>query len=178
MCEILGLQVFEDRWAKDLAAMSGGWFSPSEQRVLAGMLGGRINCPRTSSMGRLFDAMAALCGLGEETTFEGQAAMKLEFAADALGPVPPARESYRIPLQASKSGLVADSAPMVRQAVADRLKGTSAVQVSARFHNALADLALEIAAECRSGKNYTYRGVLPERPVDGTGPRTSTGRGF
>ena len=145
LCEILGLQVFEDRWAKDLAAMSGGWFSPSEQRVLAGMLGGRINCPRTSSMGRLFDAMAALCGLGEETTFEGQAAMKLEFAADALGPVPPARESYRIPLQASKSGLVADWEPMVRQAVADRLKGTSAVQVSARFHNALADLALEIA---------------------------------
>ena len=63
----------------------GSWFSEAEQRTLATMLARGINCPRTSSMGRLFDAVAALCGFWQEMTFEGQAAMKLEFAAEARG---------------------------------------------------------------------------------------------
>jgi len=57
------------------------WFSPSEQKGLRSMLHQKANCPRASSMGRLFDAVAALCGLGERISFEGQAAMALEFAA-------------------------------------------------------------------------------------------------
>ena len=43
---------------------------------------GDVNSPRTSSMGRLFDAVAAICGLPPVISFEGQAAMALEFAAD------------------------------------------------------------------------------------------------
>ena len=70
------------------------WFSESEQRALAAILARGINCPRTSSMGRLFDAVAALCGFWQEMTFEGQAAMKLEFAAEAE-----ITESYSIPLR-------------------------------------------------------------------------------
>ncbi len=57
------------------------WFSPTEQAGLRSMLRRRVNSPRTSSMGRLFDAIAALCGLGSRISFEGQAAMALEFAA-------------------------------------------------------------------------------------------------
>ena len=67
-------------------------------------------------MGRLFDAVAALCGLGQEMTFEGQAAMKLEFAAEAE-----ISESYAIPLRASESGLIADWEPMIRQILDERL---------------------------------------------------------
>ena len=92
-----------------------------------------MNCPRTSSMGRLFDAVAALCGFGQEMTFEGQAAMNLEFAAEEE-----ITESYSIPLRASEGGLIADWEPMVRQILAERLRGELAGRISARFHNALA----------------------------------------
>ena len=121
------------------------WFSEREQRALAPMLARGLNCPRTSSMGRLFDAVAALCGLGQEMTFEGQAAMKLEFAAEEE-----VTESHSIPLRASASGLVADWEPMIRQVLDERLRGESAGRISARFHNGLAQLAVELArkADC------------------------------
>ena len=116
------------------------WFSESEQRAFAAMLARGVNCPRTSSMGRLFDAVTALCGLGQEMTFEGQAAMKLEFAAEAE-----IAESYAIPLRASESGLVADWEPMIRQILDECLGGEPVGRISARFHNALAGLALDLA---------------------------------
>ncbi len=57
-----------------------GAFSPNELPVLHQMLMKRFNAPLTSSVGRLFDAVAALIGLRQRTSFEGQAAMELEFA--------------------------------------------------------------------------------------------------
>ena len=76
----LGLlfEMFGER-AKEYAA---AWFRPSEIDTLLSILTHGVNSPRTSSMGRLFDGVAALCGLPPVISFEGQAAMALEFAAD------------------------------------------------------------------------------------------------
>ncbi|GAB4143118.1 carbamoyltransferase HypF [Thermopirellula anaerolimosa] len=63
-------------------------FRADECRVLMRLLEGGTLCPRTSSAGRLFDAAAALLGFGENASFEGQAAMKLQFAAEDF------REAY------------------------------------------------------------------------------------
>ena len=59
-------------------------------------------------------------------------------------------ESYSIPLRASESGLIADWEPMIRQILDERLEGEPAGRISARFHNALAGLALDLAqaADC------------------------------
>ncbi len=76
MFEILG---------DDARKYAAEWFDKKELDTLVAMLAGGLNSPRTSSMGRLFDAVAALCGLspaGGRISFEGQAAMSLEFAAD------------------------------------------------------------------------------------------------
>ncbi len=72
---------------RDLRRASAGNTPPSgsgrsEIDTLLSMLARGVNSPRTSSMGRLFDAVAALCGLPPVISFEGQAAMSLEFAAD------------------------------------------------------------------------------------------------
>jgi hydrogenase maturation protein HypF len=125
------------------------WFRPGEIDTLLSMLTRGVNSPRTSSMGRLFDAVAALCGLPPVISFEGQAAMSLEFAADERE-----QSAYPLPSTASKQaaahsdercGLVADWAPLIHGVLADRRAGVPVSRISARFHNALADMALEIA---------------------------------
>ncbi len=117
------------------------WFSAVELAALMRMLARGTNCPRTSSLGRLFDAAAALCGLPKIISFEGQAAMALEFAADENE-----ESAYAIPLHRAKNQiLIADWEPMLRAIVADRSGNMLIGIISARFHNALAEMALDIA---------------------------------
>ena len=70
-----------------------GAFAPGERALLARMLARGVNSPVTTSAGRLFDAVASLIGLRQDGTFEGQAAMELEWAAD-----PADRDAYPLPL--------------------------------------------------------------------------------
>jgi hydrogenase maturation protein HypF len=137
---------------------AAAWFRPGELKVLLESLARpRLN-PRTSSMGRLFDAVAALCGLPTEISFEGQAAMALEFAAD-----PECQEAYPLPLVGGMWNMVGgephmppttdhlpppamgDWEPMVRAILADVAAGQPVGRTSARFHNALADWAVAAA---------------------------------
>jgi hydrogenase maturation protein HypF len=59
-------------------------FDASETSVLCSLLDRELQAPLTTSVGRLFDGVAALLGLRQRSSFEGQAAMELEFAADAV----------------------------------------------------------------------------------------------
>jgi hydrogenase maturation protein HypF len=74
--EVFGTETFS---RKDLLPLEQ--FSVAELRTFERMIGGGINAPLTSSAGRFFDAIASLLGLRQRCTFEGQAAMELEFAA-------------------------------------------------------------------------------------------------
>jgi hydrogenase maturation protein HypF len=135
----LGLlfEIFGD----DAQQYAAEWFRPGEIDTLLSMLARGVNSPRTSSMGRLFDAVAALCGLPPVISFEGQSAMALEFAADEREP-----SAYPLPIRRESAGpLVADWSPLVRGVLADRAAGVPVSRISARFHNALVDMALEIA---------------------------------
>lgn len=121
-------------------------FAPTEWEPLLSMLAGGVNAPRTSSMGRLFDAVAALCGLGAAVSFEGQAAMALEFAADDFE-----RAAYHLPLLEG-SPAVLDLRPLVAALLVDLGANVPTGRISARFHNALADASVALAerAGCSS----------------------------
>lgn len=120
------------------------WFTAEDLRLLLAALKRPKLFPRTSSLGRLFDAVAALCGLPARVTFEGQAAMALEFAAGAS-----LNDAYPLPLQA-RGPAILDWEPLVRAILADRTANISVAVISARFHNALADTAVTAAraADC------------------------------
>ena len=105
-------------------------FRPGELATLLGMLGGGVNTPRTSSAGRLFDAVAALAGLRAKSAYEGQAAMELEFAAEGGG----TEEAYPLELD----GAVLDWEPLLRALLDDVRKRLPVAFVAARFHSALA----------------------------------------
>ncbi|MEO7030076.1 MAG: carbamoyltransferase HypF [Acidobacteriaceae bacterium] len=104
---------------------------PERQIVLVdAMLSRRVNTVETSSCGRLFDAVAALVGLGGEVSFEGQAAIALECAAS------PTDARYGYDIQGGET-LVVDFRPMIAEIVADISKKTVPGGISGRFHNTL-----------------------------------------
>jgi hydrogenase maturation protein HypF len=127
------------------ADVASQWFTAEELRLLLAALKRPKLFPWTSSLGRLFDAVAALCGLPARVTFEGQAAMALEFAADAN-----VHDAYPLPLQTQKPAVL-DWEPLVRTILADRISSVPVAVMSAKFHNALANAAVTAArmADCR-----------------------------
>ncbi|MEO5718719.1 MAG: carbamoyltransferase HypF [Chthoniobacterales bacterium] len=137
----LGLlhEVFgEELWARaDLVEN----FTAAESKTLRGMLRKTVNSPLTSSVGRLFDGFAALAGLRPRSTFEGQAAMELEFAID-----PATTDSYPFALTGS-SPLVIDWEPALRALLADRAQRATPGAIAARFHHMLADATLAVAQQ-------------------------------
>jgi hydrogenase maturation protein HypF len=114
-------------------------FSAREGEVLMAMLERGFQSPRTTSMGRLFDAIAALSGIRMQVGFEGQAAMALEFAAGEGE-----AEPYPLPLR-DGAPAVADWEPLVRALLSDRERGVPSPLMAARFQASLAMLAESIS---------------------------------
>jgi len=143
-------EVFGNQTRQVIADSAGisahGWFEPMERNTLLAILARGVRCPRTSSMGRLFDAVAALCGLPAVISFEGQAAMALEFAADETE-----HEAYPLPLS-DGTPAVADWEPLIRAVLADRASCEPVGRIAARFHNALAEMAVAVAARHGSSR--------------------------
>ena len=114
-------------------------FTEAERAVLVRMIARGVNAPLTSSAGRLFDAVSALLGIRQVSTFEGQAAMELEWAAAGHR----AESDYRFALRPGESCLEADWEPVVRAMLLDRALGAGIL--AARFHRALTELIVAVA---------------------------------
>jgi hydrogenase maturation protein HypF len=114
--------------------------------VLRQMVDRGFNCPRASSAGRLFDAVAALCGLGETVSYEAQGPMRLEAVADPAEP-----GTYESEMTRENDLWVMDPRPMIRQVVSDLQAKVAVSVVSARFHRGfvrmLAAAVERVAAE-------------------------------
>ncbi len=116
-------------------------YSDDELRLIAQMLRNNINCPRTSSMGRLFDAVAALVGIRQKVTFEGQAAMDLEFAAENSGlNLEPYPVAYR-----NEDCTIADWGAMVNGILHDIGNNVNRNEIAGRFHSSMIMIAVDIA---------------------------------
>lgn len=108
---------------------------PGELAIVKREIEGRINSPLTSSSGRLFDAVSSLLGVCDVNTYEGQAAIELEMIADES-----IEEGYHWPLPKGRFPLVIDQAPIFSNIIRDLKAGLPVSIISAKFHNALAEM--------------------------------------
>jgi hydrogenase maturation protein HypF len=102
-----------------------------------------IHSLQTSSCGRLFDAVAALLGMGSEVTFEGQAAIALEMAAN-----PAVTDRYEFDLQQGEP-IVVDLRQTIATIVKEVARNRPAAEISARFHNTLSAAIVEVCCRIR-----------------------------
>lgn len=130
------------------------------------MLERGINVVPTTSVGRLFDAVACLSGLARENRFEGQAAMLLENEIGRL------RTEEAYPLEDGNWD------PLIRAVVADQKAGVTAPVIAARFHNSLANWIVEVAEKLALQQIMLSGGVFQNRYLTERAASMLESRGF
>jgi hydrogenase maturation protein HypF len=113
--------------------------------VVLQMMEREINSPRTSSCGRLFDAVAALVGLRNTVSFEAQAAIELEMAARDSG----SEAAYPLDLNLRGATWQIGTKSLFEWLLRDIRMQASVAEISRKFHNGLALVLVEAAEKIR-----------------------------
>ena len=120
-------------------------------QIISEQLEKSINCVETSSLGRVFDTVAAVLGLGNYNHFDAQLPMALESIAESR-----IEQCYDFELTDGSGGLIEiDLSKMLRQLLAEVQKETAAGVVSAKFHNTVAVALLAMAKRARESTKLT-----------------------
>jgi hydrogenase maturation protein HypF len=131
--EMYGPQLFDSQSA------IFNYFSPKELLYIKQMLIKKLNCPMSSSAGRLFDATASLLDIRQKIKYEGQAAMMLEYLANV-------KETGKYLYSMSQTLPVnIDWQPMFENILKDISNGVDRQRIAMKFHNTLADIILTMA---------------------------------
>jgi hydrogenase maturation protein HypF len=125
-------------WYEDLPPVAEASEVARENLLRQMTLG--LNSPMTSSMGRLFDAVSSLIGVRHSVNYEAQAAIELEACLD-----PDERGRYSVDVNDHEI----DPSPLIGGIVADLRRGVPTGLISARFHNTMAEMVLDVCLRIR-----------------------------
>lgn len=112
--------------------------------ILKKMIQKNINSPLTSSIGRLFDAVSSLLGVRQTVEYEAQAAIELERIADLK-----VEDKYDFKILKQEGHFILDPTPIFVDMIKDLRKKVSSALISARFHNAIAQIIVDVSSRLR-----------------------------
>ena len=118
---------------------------PRSIELICQALSKKINSPLTSSAGRLFDAVSALCGVRSAVNYEGQAAIELEMAIDPVGD----DSFYTMEVKESAGGILLGTHSLFDAILKELADGIPTGTISRRFHNGMANVLAEVARRVR-----------------------------
>lgn len=118
--------------------------SDKEMEIVLKLIRSRFNSPLTSSMGRLFDAVSAMLGICERSTYEGQAAMELEMAMDG-----DTEEYYSFLYHQEEGCQMINPSLLIRGILSDLKEDRSSGYISSKFHNSIVNMILDICYTLR-----------------------------
>ncbi|MBW1643381.1 MAG: carbamoyltransferase HypF, partial [Deltaproteobacteria bacterium] len=118
-------------------------FDEKKIKIIAEMIEKKVNSPDTSSLGRLFDAIAAICGIRDTVHFEGQAAMELEMAAGKK-----TNEIYDYEWTSGDVYRILPG-PIIKGVVKDIENGVHTSEISSKFHQTLVRLFSDLCETIR-----------------------------
>jgi hydrogenase maturation protein HypF len=140
----------DEFWNQELPAIEA--VGREKVGITREMISKGVNSPRTSSLGRLFDGVATLCGIRRQVNFEGQAAMELEMLSKE---VTASRYDYE---WETGELLCIPTTPIIRGVVADIRKGVPVAEIGAKFHRTLICLFADLCKVIR--KNSSLNRVV------------------
>lgn len=135
-----------------------------KSKVLQKMLDTSVNSPLTSSVGRLFDAVASLIGIRDTVNYEGQAAIELEMMIDEGRGTKDEGRKYRYTIKKENNIYIIDMEETIKEIIKDIQKNISVAVISEKFHNTIVELIVKTCIKIRSDfkENHELRAMSYE----------------
>lgn len=133
-------------------------FTPEELKGIKTLLKRNFNTPLTSSVGRLFDGVASLLNVRHKASFEGQAAMELEYIIEDSC----TDEYYPVEI-GSLTPIIIDWSKLIQGILTDASGNVPLSTISVKFHNSLVEIIVKIAEQIGENQIVLTGGCFQNR---------------